>query len=124
MITKILLYILSIFYVAAGMNHFWNPKFYIPLIPDYLPNHQLINIVSGLTEIILGFGVLFPGIRKISCLGIIALLIFFILSHIHLIRLGGCAGESLCVPAWVAWMRLIVIHPILIYWAYSYRNIK
>jgi uncharacterized membrane protein len=119
---KLLLYVLSIFYILAGMNHFWNPAFYEPLIPPYLPNHQLINIASGVAEIILGAGVFFPATRKLACTGIIILLILFIPSHIHFIVIGGCADNGLCVPVWVAWVRLIVVHPILIYWAFSYRT--
>jgi hypothetical protein len=28
----------------------------------------------------------------------------------------------MCFDPWVAWVRLIVIHPMLIYWAFVYRN--
>ncbi len=117
-------YFLALFYMLAGVNHFWHPDFYYPLIPDYLPNHQFINMVSGVAEIVFGIGILFPATRFISCTAIIMLLILFIPSHIYFIQLGGCVSEGICVPAWVAWVRLIVVHPLLVYWAYSDRNTK
>jgi uncharacterized membrane protein len=121
---KIMLYALALFYIIAGINHFWHPQFYHPLIPDYLPCHQFINIAGGMAEIMLGAGVLFPATRKISCTGIIVLLIVFIPSHIYFIQMGGCAGEGLCVPVWIAWVRLMIIHPLLMYWAYSCRQVQ
>jgi HAMP domain-containing protein len=30
----------------------------------------------------------------------------------------------LCVPMWVAWLRLFLIHPLLIWWVWQARNIN
>ncbi|MEJ2006452.1 MAG: hypothetical protein P8X57_16170 [Cyclobacteriaceae bacterium] len=111
--------VLGLFYIVAGINHFRDPPFYLPLIPEYLPFPNVINTVSGLAEIFLGTLVLFKRTRSIASWGIILLLILFIPSHIYLIELGGCAGK-LCVPGWVAWIRLLIIHPLLLLWAYVY----
>lgn len=111
--------VMGIFYTFAGVNHFVNPDFYLPLIPDYLPLHSAINWVSGGMEVILGIGVLYPKSRTLSSKGIIALLIAFIPSHIYFIQQGSCLGE-LCVSTWIGWIRLILIHPLLILWAYSH----
>ncbi len=109
---------MGFFYFFAGVNHFINPEFYKPLIPDYLPWNDVINFTSGLLESAFGIGVLFGKTRKISAYGIIVLLFLFIPSHIYFIQIGGCIPDGLCVPLWIAWVRLIVIHPILISWAY------
>ena len=45
---------MALFYVVAGLNHFVNPAFYLPLIPPYFPYHTLINVSSGVIEILLG----------------------------------------------------------------------
>ena len=37
------------FYVLAGINHFLNPKFYLKIIPPFLPFPQLVNRASGFT---------------------------------------------------------------------------
>ncbi len=111
--------VLSIFYILAGINHFRDPDFYLPLIPDYFPYHVFINYSSGIIEMILGILVLFRNTRAIAAWGIVILLILFIPSHIYFIQLDGCAGK-LCVPGWVAWIRLLIIHPLLILWALHY----
>jgi uncharacterized membrane protein len=109
---------LAVFYVAAGINHFWHPEFYRPLIPDYLPWNDWINTLSGVAEITLGILVLPAATRKIAACAIIAMLIAFIPSHLYFIQLGGCIPEGLCVPEWVGWVRLIIVHPLLIGWVW------
>ena len=63
-----------------------------------------------------------PKTRLLAVNGIILILIAFIPSHIYFITEGGCMSDSLCVPVWVAWVRLIFIHQLLIYWAWSVRK--
>lgn len=119
---SISLRIMSFFYVAAGLNHFINPNFYLPLIPPYLHFPSAINLISGVMEIILGLLVLPVHTRKWATYGIIAMLIAFIPSHVYFIQINSCGGE-LCVPAWLGWVRLVVIHPLLLFWAWSNRKV-
>jgi uncharacterized membrane protein len=107
------------FYVFAGVNHFINPEFYEPLIPDYLPWHNFINYASGVLEILFGLGIFSKHYRKLSAQGIIVLLLLFVPSHIYFIQIGACIPYGLCTPMWLAWLRLIFVHPILLYWAYA-----
>jgi len=118
MIKKSIIMFMGLFYIFAGVNHFINPEFYKPLIPDYLPWNDILNVISGLLESVFGMGILCKKTRKISSYGIITLLFLFIPSHIYFIQIGACIPNGLCVPMWIAWVRLIIIHPILIYWAY------
>lgn len=122
MIKKISLLVMSVFYVLAGINHFRKPESYYVLIPPYLPFPQLINIVSGMGEIIFGFLLLFPTTRKIGAYGIIALLIPFTLTHIYMLQMGGCMGDRACIPMWVLWLRLFPLQPLLILWAWWHRK--
>jgi uncharacterized membrane protein len=109
--------VLGIFYILAGINHFWHPDFYLPLIPDYLPYLNVINYFSGSLEIIFGILVLMPSTKHWGAVGIIFLLIAFLPSHFYFINIGACISEGLCVPIWVAWIRLLLVHPLLILWA-------
>lgn len=111
---------MSAFYLVAGINHFIDPSSYYPLIPGYLPFPEFINIFSGIVEVALALGLLFPKYRKISSWAIILMLIAFIPSHIYFIQVGSCIPDGLCVPEWIGWVRLIVIHPLLIGWAFIY----
>ena len=122
MIKTISFYLLVAFFVFAGANHFVSPKFYYPLIPDYLPFPKLINTISGIAEIGLGLLLLSKQFRIYAAYILIVMLIAFIPSHIYFIMIGSCINDGLCVPEWVGWIRLIVIHPLLIYWVYSNRN--
>lgn len=115
---KINLIVFAGFYLFAGVNHFINPSFYIPLIPDYLPYPEIINILSGIIEIALAIIVLFEKTRKLSSILVALMLIAFIPSHIHFIMIGSCVDDGLCVSPWIGWFRLLVIHPLLLFWAY------
>lgn len=110
-----------IFFTLAGLLHFLMPEFYYPLIPEYLGFKYEINILAGIAEITLGLGSIFLNTRKISTAFTLLMLICFIPSHIHFIQIGSCT-EKLCTPEWVAYLRLILIHPILIFWVYKNLN--
>lgn len=115
---KILLYLMAVFYIFAGINHFRDPKFYIDLIPPYFPFKEFINIASGVIEIILGALLIPTQTRKYAGYAIILMLVAFIPSHIYFIQIGSCVDGGLCVTEIIGWVRLIVIHPLLIAWAY------
>jgi uncharacterized membrane protein len=114
--------ILVAFYVMAGTNHFLNPDFYYSLIPDYLPFPKVINSLSGMIEIVLGLGFLWKATRIYAAYLIVAMLMAFIPSHIYFINIGACIGDGLCVPMWIAWLRLLLIHPLLIWWVWYSRK--
>ena len=118
---KILLVVMAIFYLLAGINHFRNPEVYYSIIPDYLPWHKLINIAAGIFELMFGFMLFFPSTRKMACYGIILMLIAFIPTHIYM--LGTCwTIKGTCMPQWVLWIRLLVLQPLLMYWAWKMKD--
>ena len=119
---KISLRILALFYLLAGINHFIDPDFYYPLIPPYLPWPVEINTISGVAEILFGLGILIPRQRRTSAYLIVLMLIAFVPSHIYFIQVGGCVEGGLCAPVWVGWLRLILIHPLLILWVWWHRD--
>ena len=121
---KFLRILLIGFYAFAGSYHFINPEFYADLIPDYLPYHDFINYTSGVLEICLAIGVAITKTRVLAVKGIIVLLILFIPSHIYFIEVGSCVESAFCVAPWIAWVRLLIIHPLLILWAWVVRKIN
>jgi len=122
MVKKIFRYGFIGFMLFAGINHFLNPTFYLPLIPDYLPFPKTINITSGVLEIFFAVLLFFPKWRSFAVYGIIILLVLFIPSHIYFIQIDACVPNGLCTPLWVAWVRLIVIHPLLLIWAWRIKD--
>ena len=120
MFKNISLILMTVFYLAAGINHFLHPDNYYALIPPYFPFHQFINMASGAAEIIFGGLLIFSSSRKAGAYGIVVLLILFIPAHIYMIQKGGCMSVQMCIPAWLAWVRLFPLQFILIAWARWY----
>ena len=109
---------LGMFYIFAGANHFFNPEFYLPLIPDYLPAPIVLNLLVGVIELALGVLVFVPQYTKTAAWGIIILLLVLIPSHAYFIQIGSCVEKGLCIPEWFAWVRLLAVHPLLVLWAW------
>ncbi len=115
------LILFSIFYGIAGTMHFINPDIYLQVIPDYLDDAVLLNYLAGIAELLIAITIWFRPLRNYAVYGTILMLIAFIPAHVYFLQIGSCAGE-LCIPAWIGWLRLIIIHPLLIYWAWSLRS--
>jgi len=122
MLKKVSLFLLIILYVSGGINHFVHPEAYLLIIPNYLPFPTVINIVSGVLEIILGGMLVFSKTRTLAAYGIMILLVLFIPTHIYMIQKGGCMSEAICIPNWAAWIRLFPLQFILIAWAWWHRK--
>ena len=114
--------LLIVFYAFAGSYHFINPEFYLGLIPTYLPYPNIINYASGFFEILLAIGVAIPKTRLLAVKSIIVLLILFIPSHVYFIQVGSCVESAFCIAPWIAWVRLLLVHPLLILWAWAVRK--
>jgi uncharacterized membrane protein len=101
---RILLWLMGIFYVVGGINHFANTDFYVPMMPPYLPLNVELVYLSGVAEIGLGVAVLIPAFRRLAAWGIILLLIAIFPANLHIalhnLPLGGRA-EGLGIWNWV-----------------------
>jgi uncharacterized membrane protein len=112
----------GLFFLFAGVLHFLLPAFYLPLIPDWLPFPKALNFIAGAAEMMCGIFLFRKPLRRAGALLMFALMVAFVPSHVYFIQMGCCLSESLCVPAWIAWLRLLLIHPLLLWWAlYLYR---
>jgi uncharacterized membrane protein len=72
---KISLYIMTLFYIAAGVNHFIHPEFYRKIMPPWAPFHDEAIFISGICEVLFGLLLLFPLTRPLAAWAIIGLLI-------------------------------------------------
>ena len=107
-------YLLGIFFVLAGINHFVNPGFYTDIMPGYLPAHHALVLLSGVTEIIAGTLLFYGPLARLGAWGIVAMLVVFFAVHIHMIV---HADRYASVPLWGLWLRLI-FQFVLIAWAW------
>ena len=113
------LYFMGLLYTFLGVFHFTHTHFYRPLMPKFLPAHDLLIYLSGWAEIILGIGVLFPWTRIIALWGIIAMLLVFLVVHVNMLF----PENQLGIAIWILWTR-IPLQFLLIYWAYSNLSLK
>jgi uncharacterized membrane protein len=74
-VKKVSLYIMSLFYVIAGIMHFVRPEYYTAIMPPYLPWHLGLVYVSGVCESLFGLLLLPRKTRRIAAWLIIALLV-------------------------------------------------
>lgn len=82
-IKTVLLYVMAAFYIFAGYNHLANPEFYLAIMPPNLPEPELLNVLSGLAEIVLGVFLLEPRTRALAAWGTIALLVAVFPANIY-----------------------------------------
>jgi hypothetical protein len=55
-----LMLIMAAIYIFAGFMHFKNPHFFEEMMPNILPYHKELNLISGAFEILGGLGLLLP----------------------------------------------------------------
>ena len=116
----VLRWLLTVFMVLAGVNHFLSPAPYLAMMPAELPasSHLALVYVSGVAEILGGLGLVLPATRRLAAWGLIALLVAILPANINMavnhLPLGGTP-----VPAWLLWARL-PLQLVLIAWAFWY----
>lgn len=107
-------WLLGLFFVAAGVNHFYNPDFYLKIMPPYLPWHIFLVYLSGVFEIVFGAMLFARKYGRVAAWGIIAVLIAVFPANIHM----ALHPESYpdINPAWL-WIRL-PLQAVMVAWAY------
>jgi uncharacterized membrane protein len=80
-IKLILTFLFGAFMIFGGVNHFLKPGMYAPFFPDYFPR-EIINVVVGIAEILVGIAAFIPQYRSIGTLGILVMMLVFLPLHI------------------------------------------
>lgn len=102
-------WLLGLFYLFAGWNHFRDPGFYVPMIPPFLPAPRELVELSGVAELGLGMAALLlgtrvPRLRRWIAWGVIALLVAVFPANLYIalenVPIGGRA-EGLGALNWV-----------------------
>ncbi len=107
-------------YIVAGTGHFIATRIYESIMPDYLPAHYMLVIVSGVAEIAGGIGVLVPATRRAAGWGIILLLIAVMPANIWMVQRPE---RYPAIPLWALWLRL-PLQLLLIWWAWQVTEVK
>ncbi|MDO6492477.1 MULTISPECIES: DoxX family protein [unclassified Cellulophaga] len=82
LIWNILKVLLAIFMIYAGLQHFMNPEFFNPYVPDVLVFKTFIIYASGVLEVGLGILLLVPKFASKAAFFIFILMLLFLPIHI------------------------------------------
>jgi uncharacterized membrane protein len=108
--------LLANFFIGAGINHFVMPRPYEQIVPPRLHGHaKSIVQISGVAEIAGGVGVLLPATRRLSGLGLIALLAAVLPANWYMAREPERFPR---IPRWALYGRL-ALQPLMMRWAWS-----
>ena len=94
---------LAVLMVFAGVMHFVVPGLYEQIVPRVLPMKRAIVYVSGVAEIALGAGILFPQTQVLAAWGLIALYVAVFPANINM---AVNAERFRVVPEPLLWARL------------------
>ena len=113
---KILLYLMVLFYIVAGLNHFVNTATYMKIMPPYIPCHLAMVYISGIFELAFGLLLLPYATRRMAAWSLIILLMAVFPANVQMaINYWHTYNPHL----WIAILRLPLQIP-LIYWAWQY----
>ena len=116
---RIALTVLAVFFIAAGINHFLHPAFYVRIVPPWLPVHALLVQISGGCEILGGIGLLVPRLRKYAAIGLIALLIAVFPANVQMAQHPEMYADIGGAPLFYMRLPLQIVIIALVWWACS-----
>jgi uncharacterized membrane protein len=114
----VLRWLLTLFMVAAGVNHFLDPGPYAAMIPAALPAPRALVYLSGVAEILGGLGLILPATRRLAAWGLVALFVAIFPANVNM-AVNDLQLLDRPVPSWVLWARL-PLQAVLVLWAWWY----
>lgn len=109
----------AVMFVLIGFMHLAKPEKLTYMIAGILPYAHALVITSGVLEIVLGIGLLFPSVRVYAAWALIILLILMFPANIHVAVKQLPAPGGLPAAPWYTWSRLAFqpIYCVWIWWA-------
>jgi uncharacterized membrane protein len=96
-------YLLGIFFIGAGVNHFVHTRFYLAIMPPYVPWPLFLVYLSGVLEGGFGLLVLIPRFTRVAAWGLILVMIGVFPANVHM-ALHPSSYPS--IQPLVLWLRL------------------
>ncbi|MBO1005055.1 MULTISPECIES: DoxX family protein [Bacillaceae] len=108
-------YAMAAFLIFFGLSHFYKQNELILMLPEFIPFPEFIVFITGIIEIVLAIGLIYPASRKLSgillAIYFIAVLPANIYKALHTIEITGTLSNQT-----MSWVR-IFFQPIFIVWA-------
>lgn len=109
----VLKYILALFLIYGGIQHFLKPEFYLAFVPDFIQSKMIIIYISGFFEVLFGILLFIPKYAYYGALGILALMIVFLPIHVSDVfsntpAIGSAKAAYIRLPIqflliWISW---------------------
>lgn len=109
--------LLSLLFVAAGLNHFRSTALYESIMPPYLPFPLALVYLSGLAEIAGGVGVAVPRTRRMAGWGLLTLLLAVFPANVYMAT-DKIVPAGYSIPSTLLWARL-PLQFVLMFWVWS-----
>jgi uncharacterized membrane protein len=106
--------LLGFFFIGSGVNHFVIPGAYRRIVPPGIGDPATLVAVSGVAEVLGGMGVFLPATRRLSGIGLIALLAAVFPANLHMARNPEKFHK---IPRWALYARL-PLQPLAMVWAW------
>ncbi len=106
--------LLSVAFITTGVLHFLRPGYFEEIVPDYLPAHHEVVLISGAAEIAGGVGVAVGRTRALAGIWLVALLVLVFPANLNM-AVHSERFQSIA-PA-LLWGRL-PLQGVLIWWAW------
>ncbi len=107
--------IFACFFIYAGISHFRNPRFFLKITPPWVPAPDIVNIIVGVLEIVLGLGLFVESVRDYAAWGLIVLLVAVFPANFYHHQKARAKGKHV-IPTLIR----MPIQGVLIYWAYTF----
>lgn len=100
--------------IAAGINHFVNPDFYLEIVPEPLPAREALVYVSGIAEILGAVGTMHPRTRRPAGWFLIATLVAVFPANVYM---AVNPSRFSSIPHWALLARL-PLQFLFVYWVW------
>jgi uncharacterized membrane protein len=114
----VLRWLLTLFLVAAGGNHFVAADAHRAMVPPYFPVPLLLVYVTGAAQIAGGLLLIPTATRRAAAWGVVVLLIVLFPANVHMAVHQLPFGDRR-LPDWALWARL-PLQAVFLAWAWLF----
>ncbi len=75
---------IAVFFIGGAIGHFALARFFVAIVPDYVPMPRLAVAVSGICELAGALGILLPRTRRAAGFGLMALIVAVFPANVHM----------------------------------------
>jgi uncharacterized membrane protein len=106
---KVTIWILAVLFLTSGVLHLVNPGAFLWLMPPWLPEHNLLILVSGVSEIVSAIGL----IAKQKWAGYLSALVLLAVWPANIWYAFDVSSQGLNWQTAIAWLRLPLQIPLI-----------